>query len=130
MAKKISPPRSNDLAETHGELVPPESPGSELMRDVLAVSAKALLSSIPFATLVFDIGEKVAKFANDMNTRRYFAGLIEKIDVLRTQVADIERRLQIEDATLPASLLLCFGGAGLSSLRGVLCFLAPFSRGT
>jgi hypothetical protein len=37
---------------------------------------------------------------------------------------------QIEEATLPASLLLCFEGAELSSrLQRLLCFLAPLSKG-
>jgi hypothetical protein len=38
--------------------------------------------------------------------------------------------LKIEEATLPASLLLCFDGADLSSrLQRLLCFLAPLSKG-
>jgi hypothetical protein len=38
---------------------------------------------------------------------------------------------QIENATLPTSLLLCFEAADLSSrLRGLLRFLAPLSKGT
>jgi len=56
--------------------------------------AKALLSTIPFAVLVFDIGEKAIKFANDRDTRRYLLGLAEMIDALRAQVTDIDHRLQ------------------------------------
>ena len=38
---------------------------------------------------------------------------------------------QIENATLPTSLLLCFEAADLASrLRGLLRFLAPLSKGT
>jgi hypothetical protein len=38
--------------------------------------------------------------------------------------------LTIEEATLPACLLRCFGGADLPSLQRLLSFLAPLSRGT
>jgi hypothetical protein len=94
MAEQIIPPGTGDLAKTHGGLEPPGSPGSELMRDVLALGAKALLSTIPFAVLVFDIGEKAIKFANDKDTRRYLLGLAEMIGALRAQVTDIDHRLQ------------------------------------
>lgn len=88
-------PRGGDLAETCGELGPPPlSPGPELMRDVLTVCAKALLSSVPFAVLAFDIGEKAIKFANDKGSQRYLLGLAERIERLRTQVTNIEQRLQ------------------------------------
>lgn len=73
---------SHDLDLHEGSAPAPMGAGVQVLQKVGVLGAKAALSSIPLAALVFDLGQTVIDFANAHLTDRLLVGLGERIDRL------------------------------------------------
>ena len=84
---------SNDIIP-HEDTPAPMSAGVQVLQKVGVLSAKAALSSIPWAALVFDLGQTAIDFANARLTDRLLVGLGERIDRLE---GDTRERLAADE---------------------------------
>jgi len=80
---------------TPNEGVPaPMSAGAQVLQKVGVLGAKAALSTIPWAALVFDLGQTAIDYANARLTDRLLIGLGERIDRLEVRARE---RLNVDD---------------------------------
>ncbi|MBB5765677.1 hypothetical protein ABEV34_06900 [Methylorubrum rhodesianum] len=85
---------SSDLVPSDSASPKPMRSGPMLMQKVGVLTAKAALSSIPFAALAFDIGQAGVEFANGRLVDRFLDQLGDRIDQLE---AGARERLQADD---------------------------------
>ena len=66
----------------------PMGAGAQVLQKVGVLSAKAALSTIPWAALVFDIGQAAVDYGNARLTDRLLGGLGERIDRMEAGARD------------------------------------------
>lgn len=72
---------SDDIIPHKGAPDPPNS-GVQVLQKIGVLSAKAAFSSIPWAALVFDVGQTAVEFGYARQTERLFTSIGDRIDKL------------------------------------------------
>jgi hypothetical protein len=67
----------------------PAGVGTALKRDVSLILAKTCLSTIPLASLVFDVGDKMINFANKQQVTKFLQSMASEIDQLSSSVRSV-----------------------------------------